>query len=260
MIKKFNKFNRIQKLSLLLLIMVVFCQFSGYTSAWLINEDALNNHFGVKNHFVNITIKEPNWESVGRAQAQKMQPGMDIFKDPRAQNLSDEDCYIRMKIEVVDSNGNAVTGSRQTAILDAIKNYNSNNTFTDYPYLNASDFTKNGDWYYYSNNGLCRIVKPFETTAPLFTDVKIPVLKKEYQYFDDSFYIVIKAEAVFSSGIDSSEATVEIVGARFDSVAGENSTSALEMTAIERTSQRYVAKQQVESGSAIIVGKFGEAQ
>lgn len=260
MLKKFNKFNRIQKLSLLLLLAMLLCQFAGTTSAWLINEDALNNHFGIKDHFVDITIREPNWDSVGREQAQKMQPGMDIFKDPRAQNLSDEDCYIRMKIEVVDSDGDAVTGDRLTAILNAIKNYNSNCTFTDYPNLNVSDFTKNGDWYYYTNNGLCRAVEPFETTTPLFTDVKIPVLKKDYQYFNESFSIVVKAEAVFASGIDSSEATVVNVGARFDDVAGEDNVSALELMAIQRAGQRYVSNQQVESGSAITVGEFGEVQ
>lgn len=260
MLKKFNKFNRIQKLSMLTLIMVIFCMLAGTTSAWLINEDALNNHFGVKNHFVDITIREPNWESVGREQAQKMQPGMDIFKDPRAQNLSDENCYIRMKFEIVDSNGDAVTGDKLNVILNAIKYYNSDDTFTDYPALNSSDFTKSGDWYYYTRNGLCIAVEPFETTTPLFTDVIIPVLKKDYQYFNESFSIVVKAEAVFSSGIESSSATVETVKARFDSVAGEDSTSETTQLALQRVSQRYVSNQQIESGSAIAVGKFGEVQ
>lgn len=260
MIKRLKKFNRIQKLSLLLLVMMIFCMLAGTTSAWLINEDALNNHFGIKNHFVDIAIREPNWESVGYEQAQKMQPGMDIFKDPRVQNLSDEDCYIRMKFEIVDSNGDAATGDKLTAILDAIKYYNSDETFTDYPSLNSSDFTKSGDWYYYTSNGLCIAVEPFETTTPLFTDVKIPVLKKDYQYFNESFSIVVKAEAVFTSGIESSSATVENVKARFDSVAGEESTSETEQLALQRAGQRYVSYQPVESGSAIAVGEFGEVQ
>lgn len=260
MFKKLKKFNKVQKLSLLLLIMMIFCQFAGTTSAWLLNEDALNNHFGVKNHYVDITIKEPNWESVGWEQAQKMQPGMDIFKDPRAQNLSDEACYIRMKIEIADANGDAVSDDRLVAIQNAIKNYNSNDTFTDYPDLNYSDFTKYGDWYYYSDNGLCRAVEPFGMTTPLFTDVMIPVLKKDYQYFNESFSIIVKAEAVFSSGIEDSEATVENVSARFDAVAADNSTSALELMAVQRTSQRYVYYQPIESGSAVTVAEFGEVQ
>jgi hypothetical protein len=120
-----------------------------------------------------------------------MQPGMDIFKDPRVTNITSDDCFVRVKIIVADSSGNEFSdGDQKKAILNSIKFCTddkgtgtvADDTFTNYPTLNTN-FTQVGSWYYYTTNGKCAVLTPGTTTPPLFTDVKIPETKAEYKYF-----------------------------------------------------------------------------
>ena len=224
MLNKLKKFNKVQKVALLALILVLLCQLGGLTGAWLLSRDSVTNVFGLHDYFVDIILTEPDWNSVGRSQAQKMQPGMDIFKDPRVTNITEDKCFVRMQIIIADKDGDVIAdGDRKDSILRAISYCTagentpslSDDKFTVYSELNP-DFEYYEGWFYYTeSNGECAILDTGESTTPLFTDVIIPTLKSEYQYFSDGFVITVKAEAIFSDG--AADKSVEGIAARFGS-------------------------------------------
>jgi hypothetical protein len=236
MLNKIKKFNKIQKASLIALIVMLFCQLGGLTWAWLTDHDEVTNVFGFHDYYVDIVLTEPNWVSVGSKQASVMQPGMDIFKDPRVTNITEDDCFVRMQIILADKEDNvlddliknesdstkkAALEAKRAAILKSIAYYNEDSkTFTSY----NTDFTPYSDGYYYYTEGgdNCVALATGETTSPLFTDVKIPTLKTDYAYFADGFVITIKAEAVFTAG--ATDASVETIAARFANTGDADSS------------------------------------
>jgi hypothetical protein len=235
MLNKIKKFNRIQKASLIALIVMLFCQLGGLTWAWLTDHDEVTNVFGFHDYYVDIVLTEPNWTSVGSKQASVMQPGMDIFKDPRVTNITEDDCFVRMQIILADKEGNvlddlianesdstkkAALEAKRAAILGSIKYYNSSKQFVAY----NPDFTLYSDGYYYYTKGgdNCVALATGETTSPLFTDVKIPTLKTDYAYFTDGFVITIKAEAVFTAG--ATDASVATIAKRFANTGDADSS------------------------------------
>jgi hypothetical protein len=244
MLSKLKKFNRIQKISLIVLLLVLLCRIGGLSYAWFTSSDSVTNVFGLHDYYIDIVLSEPSWDSVGRSQATTMQPGMDIFKDPRVTNITSDDCFVRVKIIVADSSGNELEdGDQKNAILNSIKFCTddkgtgtvADDTFNDYPKLNTN-FTKNGDWYYYTaseDNGNCTVLTPGATTPPLFTDVKIPEKKAEYKYFKDGFVITVVAEGVFCGGV--TDASVANVEKRFEDMADTEDTS--ESTTSESASE-----------------------
>ncbi len=218
MLKKLKRFNKIQKLSFIALALVLFSVFAGGSYAWLISEDSVNNHFIGKSYYVEIELLEPNWDSVGSLQAQSVQPGMDIFKDPRVLNISQDECYVRMKVEITDSDGAAVSDELYRKIFDALGTYDNDSDKIIGGI--SSDFTLYDGWYYYTKgNDECVTLKTNDVTTPLFTDVVIPSLKSEYTgVFDSVFNINVVAEAVFSV---NEGFTVEEAAKRFDGTAYE---------------------------------------
>jgi hypothetical protein len=251
---------------------------AGFTSAWLIGKDEVNNHFGVRNTYVNIAIVEPNWSSVGCIQASKLQPGMRIFKDPRVQNIYEDSCYIRVKYEILDSNGDIITDENTlNAIKSAISYHTDGDDCTNHTSYNTTNFTEYDDgWYYYTSGGYCRLLDsvtatesasggdPKTVTEPLFTDVLIPTTKAEYQYFAQPFSIAVKAEAVFGSGIE--EATIANVKARFDAVMNSEDDSdeskalntAPDSVATGAAATSDTTSEPVVTGVAVAVAGFGE--
>ncbi len=109
MLKRLKQLNIVQRLSLLLLIAMPLCRFAGSTWAWQKSTDTQGNNFEVENKNVNIRLIEPNWDSTGAAQAAAYVPGMDIYADPQVQNLSEEQCYVRMKYNILYADGTEVS-------------------------------------------------------------------------------------------------------------------------------------------------------
>jgi hypothetical protein len=181
---------------------------------------------------------------------------MRIFKDPRVQNIYEDSCYIRVKYEILDSNGDIITDEKKlNAIKSAISYHTDGDDCTNHASYNTTNFTYYEDgWYYYTSGGYCQLLDsvtatesasggdPKTVTEPLFTDVLIPTTKTDYQYFAQPFSIAVKAEAVFGSGIE--EATIENVKARFDAVmksededdSNESETESSETTGTETNS------------------------
>jgi hypothetical protein len=60
----------------------------------------------------------------------------------------------------------------------------------------------------------CAVVESYQSTEPLFTDVKIPEKKTDYVYFKDGFIITVVAEAVYTGGL--TDKSIASVAQRFD--------------------------------------------
>jgi hypothetical protein len=240
MIRRLKKLNIMQKAVLIILLFILFCQFAGSTLAWYQSSEERNNHFGVKDSYVDVVLTETNWDSVGRQQALAMQPGMDIFKNPVVVNTSGDWCFVRMKLDILDNDGNEITDEeRKTAILSALKytdgedilTTNKDENYSTGASLN-SDFIENGGWYYYAPGEVCTAIAPAQETTALFTDVLIPCLKSNYQYFEDGFKIVVYAEAVYTNEGATTLDSVETLAQHFATVESnvtngvdENNTS-----------------------------------
>lgn len=193
-----KKFNRIQKISLVMLAVVLLCRLGGATGAWFTSEHTVINHFTGHEYYVDIELAEPNWISTGQLQASAMQPGMDIFKDPRVINISQDECIVRMRVEIYDKDGKLNDDSdKYKAVYGSIATYYGSGE----PVAGMSrDFKELDGWFYYTGGGeYCKQLKMNERTSPLFTDVLIPNKKTDYGvYFKEGFKINVIAEAVFS--------------------------------------------------------------
>lgn len=211
-----KKFNRIQKISLVMLAVVLLCRFGGVTEAWFTSKHTVINHFTGHEYYVDIELVEPNWVSTGQLQASAMQPGMDIFKDPRVINISQDECIVRMKVEIYDKDGKLNEDSdKYKAIYRSIATYYGEGE----PVVGmSSDFKELDGWFYYTGGSeYCKQLKMNDRTSPLFTDVLIPNKKTDYGvYFTDGFTINIMAEAVFSV---SDTYTVADAARKFDGEA-----------------------------------------
>jgi hypothetical protein len=115
-----------------------------------------------------------------------------------------------MRFEIQDENGKKITDTdRYNAILSAI--YLDNDTkFAEitenedetYSYAyNLNDgfiYDKSDDWFYYETKsyGFTPLL-PGEETPLLFSSIKIPVLKTDYNgIFDEKFSIFVEAQAI----------------------------------------------------------------
>jgi hypothetical protein len=154
-----------------------------------------------------------------------------------------------MKIIVADSSGEPITNddTRKEKILSAIyyctDDKNTEDVSDDVFSAYNPKFTLNTDgWYYYMDGNECAVVESYQSTEPLFTDVKIPETKADYVYFKDGFIITVVAEAVYTGGL--TDKSITSVAQRFDgnveevtdgesgteeSETGENSENTSEM-------------------------------
>lgn len=221
-LNKFKNLNIVQKTSIIAIFLVLLCTLADRSTAWYKSENSVVNNFEGHEYYVDIELIEPNWDSTGIYQAMAMQPGMDIFKDPRVVNISEDKCIVRMKIEIQDNGNNIISGERYDAILNALGTYNGSEVIEG---INTSFTEKNG-WYYYTGGSeYCIELNSGDTTEPLFTDVLIPILKSEYiGYFDSGFKINVIAEAIFSV---SDKYSVETAEARFNGNISEEEVQML---------------------------------
>lgn len=217
--KIFKKLNKIQKISLAVVAAVLLCRLAGVTTAWFVGESSVLNHFGSHEYYVEIALLEPDWTSTGQFQAAAMQPGMDIYKNPFAVNLAEDECIVRMKIEISVGGTVLVEGSEAyDAIMSSIVYYNGSDILSyddigSYESYNTTEFEYYDGWYYYTGGGEnCVQLAQGDRTAELFTDVVIPYTTALYQYFEKGFTINVIAEAMFSVG----DYSVETAAARFD--------------------------------------------
>lgn len=197
---------------------------STLTLAFFSSKDEVTNKTSASD--VEIVLLEPEWYAKGMSDAQTLEPGMVIDKDPQVLNKSDTAVYVRMRIKIVDSNEKDITDEeRGKEILSAIYCNNallltSDGLSSNNPYFISdtdligtdSNLTAEGWFYYYDKtNKKLSALASGNTTEELFSYLKIPTLKKEYNdFFDSDFSIEIEAQAI-SAGIDETGTNKEII-------------------------------------------------
>lgn len=191
---------------------------SGVSLAFFSGRDVVTNKQQYKS--IEIQLMEIRWEETGKEDAGKLQPGMVVEKDPCVYNSGDADVYVRMKLLILNGNGEEIMSSsdseeidRYVAILEALY-CKSGDTLADHALFNVSEnayssgntaFEYKDGWFYYKTDGEYTVLKPGTATPTLFDCIKIPELKAEYNgVFDSDFKIEAVAQAV-SAEYDADE-------------------------------------------------------
>lgn len=181
---------------------ILFCSvgllIAGLTLAYFSDRDTVTNRQGAKD--ISIQLMELNWQTTGREKAARMEPGMVIEKDPCVYNSCEADVYVRMRIELLDENGNEIiSGNRYDAILSALYCHEDDVPLFDsgLSFSQNTAFVYENGWFYYKTEEGYTVLSPKESTPSLFDYLKIPILKTEYNgIFDSEFTIRIIAQAV----------------------------------------------------------------
>jgi hypothetical protein len=147
---------------------------------------------------IGIELVESNWNDHGEEDAQEMLPGMIIDKDPKVINTSQSVVFVRLRLIIKDENNKTISSKtdKYNAILSSL--YMKTKDGSE-ELLSDSELNNNSFIYYNGNFYYAYLLQPDYSTPTLFDFVKVPVLKKDYQYFDDKFSIEVMAEAVDAS-------------------------------------------------------------
>ncbi len=176
----------------------------GGTLAYFTDTDEAKNVFTVGS--VKIEIEEPNWDP--NEQSKKMEnivPGISYEKDPQVKNTGKNDAYVRMT--VCFQNGVSIGGTAGESLTDLFKNLSSDWTFvSDGLSIGGAGHINGHTNCWYATFNYNKILKAGETTAPLFTAVKIPSTWTQEQFesfIGNEFEVVVSAEAIQADGFDT---------------------------------------------------------
>jgi hypothetical protein len=194
------------------------------TLAYFSSTDSVTNQLYSKTYAdPSIELLEPLWDDKGKELAQHSVPDMTIPKDPYVKNTSNSDLYVRLKIEVLDGDGNPTDVNRTKAILDSIYYLDSDgkyqqlltttitkdNTLEVTSYDGNNFFYYDGYYYYGTTDGTTYSLTTLAartSTPTLFDAVITPAEEKitvddeeKYvydEYFSTPFSIKVSAQSV----------------------------------------------------------------
>ena len=169
--------------------------FAGSVSAYFTDQDEKVNTFTVGK--VTIELEEPKWEKKpddnGNKipdEAERMTPNQTIIKDPQVKNTGNNDAFIYMTVEVPCRQIISVNndGTRNPLAMRELYNYQVDNSWKLLGTVDVSD--ESGKkvavkhlYAYAGAQGICTVVKPQETTKPLFNQVTfINAMEGQGQY------------------------------------------------------------------------------
>lgn len=154
----------------------------GGSLAYFTDKDNKVNTFTVGN--VDITLTEPNWEGNGSEEAPEAYPGEPLAKDPTVKNDGANPCFVRIKVDGLDSLGDAgMITYRTDYVTDKL----------------GDGWVKGDDGYFYYDT----VLEVGATTDALFDQIVMPTDltngdgTKEYN-------VVVTAEAVQAQGAKAS--------------------------------------------------------
>lgn len=171
----------------------------GGSLAYFTDKENKDNTFTVGN--VDITLTEPNWEGNGSVDAPEAYPGEPLAKDPTVKNDGANPCFVRIKVEGLDSLGNAgMITYRTDYVKDKL----------------GDDWVKGNDGYFYYDS----VLEVGATTDALFDQIVMPTGLTNGDG-DTKYDVVVTAEAVQAQGAKPSwsavqQMTVEEIAAWFD--------------------------------------------
>lgn len=191
--------------ALCLVVALLAVAIVGGTMAYFTDTDTATNVFTVGN--VKIKVEEPNWDPDDvTTKMENIVPGKSYAKDPQVKNIGKNDAYVRMTVCFQNGvNAGGFTAIAGGSFTDLLKNLSS-----DWTLVKDNGLSQGGAahidghencWYAIFNYN--KVLKPGETTAPLFTAVEIPeAWNQEFftNYIGSEFQIDITAEAIQADG------------------------------------------------------------
>lgn len=159
----------------------------GGSLAYFTDKDDKTNTFTVGN--VDITLTEPNWEGNGSADAPAAYPGEPLAKDPTVTNDGANPCFVRIKVDGLDSLGEAgMITYRTDYVTDKL----------------GDGWVKGDDGYFYYDT----VLEVDETTDALFDQIVMPTGLTNGDGTTE-YNVVVTAEAVQAQGAKPSWADVQ---------------------------------------------------
>lgn len=217
--------------------MAVLCLAAGTagTMGYFTDEEKVTNVFTVGD--LEVDLQEPEWTPED-GDGEDMCPGYSVYKNPTVKNTADQrrggnSCYVRMKVEILDSKGAPVTDKKALELIKATIRYDKTYTgsfsstgkamqitqnrvpgyflseLKDIPMVNPVfklDTVRSAEnvlFYNYQGNDGTGVLKAGEE-AVLFTNIVIPAewAQEEMQCMGD-FQLVVTAQAIQVSGFAS---------------------------------------------------------
>lgn len=160
----------------------------GGSLAYFTDSDAKTNTFTVGN--VDITLTEPGWEATGKVDAETVYAGEALAKDPTVTNDGANPCFVRIKVDGLDSLGEAgMITYRTDYVTDKL----------------GDGWVKGDDGYFYYDT----VLEVDETTDALFDQIVMPTGLTNEDANEDGYNVVVTAEAVQAQGAKPSWADVQ---------------------------------------------------
>ena len=159
----------------------------GGTLAYFTDEGAKTNTFTVGN--VDIELTEPKWDTDGSEDAPEVYPGEALAKDPTVENVGENPCFVRIKVEGLDCLGEAGDIIYRTDY--------TNNTL-------GTDWVLHTDGYFYYSKVLAVGAK----TDALFDQIVIPTALTNGDG-ETEFHVDVTAQAVQAQGAKAKFSEVE---------------------------------------------------
>ena len=223
--------NKIKK-SAVLTIATASILITALTMAYFVSSDSVTNRLNAQHP--SIVLLEPEWDKTGQFMASRSEPGMNIPKDPYAENDGKVSEYCRIKMTVTAFGANTrendgINGQKRLqSIIHAICMSDEpterfvivNNDLSIKLLNNASFALSNTDeletvvsdsdirsvtyYFYYmgtdefgNTNSTMKILEPEESTERLFEYVNLPIYKQDYLgIFNLNYSITLQAESV----------------------------------------------------------------
>lgn len=160
----------------------------GGSLAYFTDTDEKTNTFTVGN--VGITLTEPGWEATGKEDAETVYAGEPLAKDPTVKNDGANPCFVRIKVDGLDSLGDAgMITYRTDYVTDKLGN----------------GWVKGNDGYFYYD----AVLEVGATTDALFDQIVIPTGLTNEDAKEGGYDVTVTAEAVQAQGAKPSWTEVQ---------------------------------------------------
>lgn len=160
----------------------------GGSLAYFTDTDEKTNTFTVGN--VGITLTEPGWEATGKKDAETVYAGEPLAKDPTVKNDGANPCFVRIKVDGLDSLGDAgMITYRTDYVTDKL----------------GDGWVKGNDGYFY----YVAVLEVGATTDALFDQIVIPTGLTNEDAKEGGYDVTVTAEAVQAQGAKPSWTEVQ---------------------------------------------------
>lgn len=160
----------------------------GGSLAYFTDTDEKTNTFTVGN--VGITLTEPGWEATGKKDAETVYAGEPLAKDPTVKNDGANPCFVRIKVDGLDSLGDAgMITYRTDYVTDKL----------------GDGWVKGNDGYFYYD----AVLEVGATTDALFDQIVIPTGLTNEDAKEGGYDVTVTAEAVQAQGAKPSWTEVQ---------------------------------------------------